>query len=166
MTTIEFSHRLLDLRDQLYRFANQLTKNSEDAKDLLQETYFKAIKSKDSFEENTNLGAWTYTIMKNTFINAYRKTSRYNTIFDNKNDMYALSPNVHSAGESSYLQQEEISKTIHRLNEKFKIPFLLYFQGFSYTEIAQLQKLKMGTVKSRIFCARRKLRKELKEYAE
>ena len=102
--------------------------------------------------------------MKNTFINTYRKTVKHQQIFKNNEDLFTYSENKSEPVGYRHLQEEEIGKTIQHLNEKFKVPFLLYFQGFSYAEIAQMQKLKMGTVKSRIFYARKILKKELHEF--
>jgi len=164
MTAIEFNHELLGLKDQLFRFANRLTNNREDAKDLLQETLFKAIKSRGSFEDNTNLKAWTHTIMKNTFINNSRRMARQNNIFNEKIDAFSFEADRRSNGGNGYAQKE-ITVTINKLHDKLKIPFLLHLQGYSYNEIADAQKLRIGTVKSRIFYARRKLKEELKDYS-
>jgi RNA polymerase sigma factor (sigma-70 family) len=90
MTAMEFNYQLTNLSGNLERFALSLTSNSEDAKDLLQETFAKAITYRDKFEDNTNLKAWTFTIMKNTFINNYRRTVKSNTTFDNTEDLYYL----------------------------------------------------------------------------
>ena len=82
MTAIEFNHQLITLEEKLARFALSLTSNKDDAKDLLQETMLKAITYRDQFVQYTNLKAWTYTIMKNTFINNYRRNVRQNTAID------------------------------------------------------------------------------------
>ena len=88
MTAIEFNHQLVSLEDHLKRFALSLTSNNEDAMDLIQETYLKALNYRSKFTEHTNFKAWIYTIMKNTFINNYRRNVRKRTIMDNTDDDY------------------------------------------------------------------------------
>ena len=100
MTAIEFNYQLTNLSDNLERFALSLTANKEDAKDLLQETFAKAISYRDKFADNTNLKAWTFTIMKNTFINNYRRATKANTTFDSTDDLYYLNLNKESRGDS------------------------------------------------------------------
>ena len=166
MTAIEFNHQLTRLSDNLERFALSLTSNIEDARDLLQETFAKAITYRDKFEENTNLKAWTFTIMKNTFINNYRRNVKANTTFDNTDDLYYLNLSKESNNDTpdSSLFTEEIEKNINALEDEFRIPFLMHVQGFKYKEIAEKLNLKIGTVKSRIFFTRKKLMEALKDY--
>ena len=166
MTAIEFNYELTSLWDNLERFAVRLTSNRDDAKDLLQETFLKAISYRDKFSDNTNLKAWTYTIMKNTFINNYRRLSKVNTTFDNSRDLFYL--NLHNSSglgvpESSY-STREIEKKIELLDDEFKVPFIMHVQGYKYKEIADELNLKIGTVKSRIFFARKKLMESLPDY--
>jgi len=166
MTALEFNHQLITLEEKLSRFALSLTSNKDDAKDLLQETMLKAITYRDQFVQYTNLKAWTYTIMKNTFINNYRRNVRQNTAFDNTKDLYFLNQNkdtVNVAPDSSYSAQE-ITKVIDSLEDEFKVPFKMHTEGFKYKEIAQKLDLKIGTVKSRIFFTRKKLMDALKDY--
>ncbi|MBA7511333.1 ECF RNA polymerase sigma factor SigR [subsurface metagenome] len=166
MTAIEFNYQLTNLSGNLERFAMSLTSNTEDAKDLLQETFVKAIAYRNKFEENTNLKAWTFTIMKNTFINNYRRHVKANTTFDNTEDLYYLNLNKESAFESpdSEFSVKEIEKKINELSDEFKQPFLMHTQGYKYKEIADKLNLKIGTVKSRIFFTRKKLMEKLKDY--
>ena len=166
MTAIEFNYQLTSLWENLERFAIRLTSNRDDAKDLLQETFMKAISYRDKFSDNTNLKAWTYTIMKNTFINNYRKLSKVSTTFDQSNDLYYMNLNKASGmdlPESSY-STKEIEKKIELLDNEFKVPFLMHVKGYKYKEIADELNLKIGTVKSRIFFARKKLMETLKDY--
>ncbi len=166
MTTIDFSNKLISMEERLERFAMSLTANREAAKDLLQETYLKALSSKDKFIEFTNFEAWAYTIMKNTFINNYRKAVRQKTIVDTTKDLYYLN----NAKESHYIrpdstvQHKEINKHIDRLQDELKVPFLMHTQGYKYKEIAEELDLKIGTVKSRIFFTRKKLMESLSGY--
>ena len=168
MTAIEFNHQLVNLRSNLSHFALSLTSNPEDANDLIQETYVKAITYSNKFEENTNLKAWTFTIMKNTFINNYRRTIKANTTFDNTDDLYYLNLNKETTFETpdSVYTVKEIQKTINELDDDFKMPFLMHTQGYKYKEIADTLNLKIGTVKSRIFFTRKKLMEKLKGYGQ
>ena len=166
MTAIEFNHQLISLEDKLGRFALSLTSNRDDAKDLLQETMLKAITYRDQFVQYTNLKAWAYTIMKNTFINNYRRNVRQNTAFDNTKDLFFLNQNkdtINVEPDSAYSAQE-ISKIIDSLEDEFKIPFKMHTEGFKYKEIAQKLDLKIGTVKSRIFFTRKKLMDALVDF--
>ena len=166
MTTMEFSNKLISMEGKLERFALSLTSNREEAKDLLQETYLKALSSKDKFIEFTNFGAWAYTIMKNTFINNYRKAVRQNTIVDTTKDLYYLNNSKESTfvKPDSNLRHKEINKQINKLQNELKVPFLMHTQGFKYKEIAEELDLKIGTVKSRIFFTRKKLMASLSDY--
>ena len=167
MTAIEFNYQLTNLSNNLERFALSLTSDPEEAKDLLQETYVKAISYRDKFEDNTNLKAWTFTIMKNTFINNYRRAVKANTTFDNTDDLYYLNLNRESSVDSpeTSISTKEINKAIQNLEDEFKVPFLMHTQGYKYKEIADELDLKIGTVKSRIFFTRKKLMGVLKDYS-
>ena len=166
MTAVEFNYQLTNLSGNLERFAMSLTSNQEDAKDLLQETFAKAIAYRDKFEANTNLKAWTFTIMKNTFINNYRRNVKANTTFDHTGDLYYLNLGNESESETpdSQYSVKEIYKKINELSDEFRIPFIMHTQGFKYKEIAEKLDLKIGTVKSRIFFTRKKLMEKLQGY--
>ena len=167
MTSPDFNNKLIMLKDHMERYALSLTYNREDAKDLLQETYLKALTFKDKFVEFTNLKAWVFTIMKNTFINNYRRNVKENTIIDGTKDLYYLNQ-PHDKGfispESNY-SEGEIEKTIDSLEDEFRLPFRMHLEGFKYKEIADELGLKIGTVKSRIFFTRQKLMLMLKDYS-
>ncbi|MFO7935237.1 MAG: RNA polymerase sigma factor [Bacteroidales bacterium] len=167
MTTVEFNNKLISMENRLERFAISLTANREEAKDLLQETYLKALSSKDKFIEFTNFEAWAYTIMKNTFINNYRKAVRQNTIVDTTKDLYYLNNSRESQNvkPDSTVQHKEINKHIDHLQDELKVPFLMHTRGYKYKEIAEKLDLKIGTVKSRIFFTRKKLMESLADYS-
>jgi RNA polymerase sigma-70 factor (ECF subfamily) len=167
MTAIEFQHKLLSLEDNLIRFAYSLTYDKEDAKDLVQETYLKALMYKDKFVHNDNFKAWTYTIMKNTFINNYRRKIRQNTHRDQTKETYHLNyPKIHGLDDpDSAYSTKELRYTVKQLDDEFRIPFEMHNQGYKYKEIAEELKLNIGTVKSRIFFSRKKLMERLKDYA-
>jgi RNA polymerase sigma factor (sigma-70 family) len=164
MTAIEFNHQLINLEDSLERFALSLTPNREDARDLVQETYLKALTYRDKFMNNTNLKAWVYTIMKNSFINNYRRAVRENTTFDNTKDLYYLnhSNQGNDSNPEATLSASEIQAQIDNLEEDLRIPFQMHQDGYKYKEIADEMNLKIGTVKSRIFFGRKKLMESLK----
>ena len=162
-----FTDEVLEHKDSLKYFGLSLTKNVEDSDDLLQETLLKAFTYKNKFQENTNLKAWLFTIMKNIFINNYRRTSKVKTILDYSPNTYYinLAQNVRSFDPDSKLSFKEITKTINKLENEYKIPFNMYFEGYKYKEIAEDLNLPIGTVKSRIFLARKQLMGALSDYA-
>lgn len=167
MKTNNFNHDILSLRNNLKSFALGLTRDSSDADDLIQESYLKALLYKEKFEENTNMKAWMMTIMKNTFINTYRKEKRENTYRDNTVNDYFLNSSVRQGFDStdSMLTSKEILGEIERLDSEFKEPFQLFTSGFKYKEIAEKLEIPIGTVKSRIFLTRQKLSENLKDFA-
>lgn len=166
MTTPEFYHKLVSMEDNMVRFALSLTYNMEKAKDLLQETYLKALNYKDKYIEVDNFKAWTFTIMKNTFINDYRKSVRENTSIYNSTDLLLLNNLEESqlGRPDSEFACNEINKAIDALGDEYRIPFSMHAKGFKYKEIAENLNLKIGTVKSRIFLARKKLMETLQGY--
>jgi len=159
MGTMEFTKQLSSLQDNLKYFATTLTQNDEDAKDLVQETYLKALTYRDKFEANTNLKAWTYTIMKNTFINNYRRNTKVSMVVDSTADLYFLNSSKSSdeASPESVISHKEVTKVVDSLVDEHRIPFKMHHQGFKYKEIAEHLDLSIGTVKSRIFFSRKKL---------
>lgn len=166
MTALEFNHQLIDLEDKLERFAMSLTSNREEAKDLLQETYYKALANRDKFIGYSNLKAWTFTIMKNTFINNYRKKQKENTHNDQTENNFFINQSeeqtpIRPDSEYSII---EINKKIEDLPDEFKTPFKMFLSGYKYKEIAEKLELKIGTVKSRIFFTRKKLGEKLQGY--
>jgi RNA polymerase sigma factor (sigma-70 family) len=166
MTQYEFNNNLLEMKSNLQRFAMSLTSDRDTALDLVQDTYLKAITYKDKFVDYTNLKAWVFTIMKNTFINNYRRNVKENTIIDITQDLYYINQ-PHDKGfispESSF-SENEIEKAINELPDEFRIPFRMHVDGYKYKEIADELGLKIGTVKSRIFFTRQKLMLTLKDY--
>lgn len=163
MTAIEFDTQLEQMRKHLARFAYQLTADGENASDLLQDTYFKALANREKFREDVNFKAWTFTIMRNIFINDYRKNMKYRRI-DHEPDHYSL---VHKSATmdtpEGRVTMGQLRDTIDMLDDEYKKPLLMHIDGFKYTEIAQKLQLKMGTVKSRIFLSRKKLAVLLKD---
>ena len=164
MTSLEFNHKLMGLQSNLRYFAYTLTSNYDDAQDLVQETYLKALTNREKFSDNTNLKAWTFTIMKNTFINNYRQNIRNNTIVDKTDDLYYLNLSQESnigLPDSDY-SAREIEDVVSQITPEQRKPFEMYNQGYKYKEIADHLNLSIGTVKSRIFFMRKKLMDTLK----
>lgn len=167
MSTVEFNQMLVKNADFLKPFAITLTRDSEAAKDLFQETLYRAISNKDKYNVGTNIKAWLYTIMRNIFINNYRRKAKQQTIFDNTPNEFLLNnaPSVVIDGTAeSNLRIKEIQEAIHNLPEIFRNPFLLYFDGFKYHEIADMLEEPLGTIKSRIHFARKLLKEQIQQH--
>ena len=160
MSASEFNELLLGNTGQLRPFAISLTHDRELAKDLYQETMYKALANRDKYSMGTNIKAWLSTIMRNIFINDYRRKTVQRTIFDKDVHEAMQMTIIHNGGESS-LQLKEIHKAIYQLPQIFKIPFLLYFDGYRYHEIAESLNEPLGTIKSRIYFARKILKEQL-----
>jgi RNA polymerase sigma factor (sigma-70 family) len=166
MSTVEFNQMLIANAEFLRPFAITLTRDNETAKDLFQETLFRALANKEKYNVGTNIKAWLYTIMRNVFINNYRRKARQNTIFDSTPNEYLLDYNqvtTSNAAEKN-LQLKEIQESIHNLPDIFRKPFMLYFDGFKYHEIAGMLKEPLGTIKSRIHFARKLLKAQIERY--
>ena len=164
MSRIEFAHRYNEMESLLLAFAIRLTKNKEDANDLLQETAYKAFKYRKMYRPQTNIKAWLMTIMRNTFINEYRRRKRRQTINDSTDNNYLLNSGgftVENEGEGNILM-DELTAKIESLEDWMRVPFMMHFNGFKYEEIADQLDIPLGTVKSRIFFARKQLRNTVK----
>ena len=160
MSTVEFSGQINEMANMLQAFAYKLTKNSEDSKDLYQETAYRALTNQDKFRPGTNLKPWLFTIMRNIFINNYRKKVKANTIFDATDNQFYLNSGgetVQNNAESGILMQE-LKGMIDTLDDSIRVPFLMHYYGYKYQEIAEQLSLPLGTVKSRIFFARKELK--------
>lgn len=164
MTSIEFNTRLTEHNQYLNMAATKFANNHDDIKDLIQDTYIKALTYKDKFKESTNFKAWLYTIMKNTAINDFRKRSNtYKLIEEGKADYSPLLSKISFHSAESLTLKNEIQQAINELDDDFKIPFELYIKGYKYKEIEEFLNIPLGTVKSRIFFARKKLASLLNE---
>jgi RNA polymerase sigma factor (sigma-70 family) len=159
MLISEFQNNLINLQGSLMRFAFRLTSDKDDAADLVQDTTLKALKYFDRYLHESNLKAWTYTIMKNTFINNYRKVKLQNS-FSEHFRQSALN-NISSTGSDdpiSAYSEKEIVENIDQLKDKLRIPLQMHIYGFTYKEIGEKLNLNIGTVKSRLFLSRKKLK--------
>ena len=166
MSTVEFNQMLVNNAEFLKPFAITLTRDTEAAKDLFQETLYRALANRDKYNVGTNIKAWLYTIMRNIFINNYRRKVKQNTIFDSTPNDFLLNQNqavVANAAEVN-LRLKDIQEAIHHLPAIFKNPFLLYFDGFKYHEIADMLGEPLGTIKSRIHFARKLLKTQIQRF--
>lgn len=164
----QFENELIALQNNMRNFAFSLTLNREDAEDLLQDTTLKVLDNREKFTKNVNFKGWVLTIMKNIFINNYRKIVRNQTVIDKTEDMYHLNLPQNSgfdSPEGSYYIGE-INSNIEAFPDEYRIPFSMHLQGYKYEEIAETMHLPIGTVKSRIFLARKRLQQQLKDYRD
>ena len=166
MRTDNFAQDLLSVQTELLNFAYKLTADREEANDLLQETSLKALDNEDKYTAETNFKGWIYTIMRNIFINNYRKALRDQTYVDQTDNQFYLNQNIDIEGDStegSY-DLKEMRRIVNALPKEYRIPFSMYVSGFKYREIADKLGLPLGTVKSRIYFTRQKLQEELKDF--
>jgi RNA polymerase sigma-70 factor (ECF subfamily) len=166
MSTIEFNQMLMSNVDFLKPFAVTLTRDTESAKDLYQETLYRALANRDKYSVGTNIKAWLYTIMRNVFINNYRRRSKQNVLFDHTPDDFLLNQNQSSAmnGALGTINMREIQHALKELPEIFRGPFVMYYEGFKYYEISEMLGEPLGTIKSRIHFARKLLKLQLQRY--
>ena len=165
MDSLQFEKKILGIQSNMFNFAMMLTANRDDAYDLLQDTTLKALDNQDKYVDNTNFKGWVLTIMRNIFINNYRKIVRSQTVVDQTEDLYHLNLPQDSGFDSpeGSMTIQEINYAIGSLNDDLKIPFSMFLSGYKYNEIADKLDLPLGTVKSRIFFARQDLQKKLKD---
>lgn len=166
MSTTEFNQLILVNYDFLRPFAFNLTKDSEAAKDLIQETIFKALANKDKYNWGTNIKAWMFTIMRNIFINDYRKKSKHQIVADTSDNDFLINykQSTKVADGETRIQMKEIVSAIHDLPEIFRTPFQLYFDGYKYHEISNMLVEPLGTIKSRIHFARKLLKNKVSQF--
>lgn len=165
---IEFSHEICSFRESLRVFALSFTKDTDDADDLVQETFLKAIRYSSRFQEGTNLKAWLYMILKNTFINNYRRNAKVRSVFTENLDVNphkSVGKPTTNQGVNKFVH-DDINYALRRLPAENSIPFLRYFEGYKYFEIADELNIPIGTVKTRIHVARKLLKRDLKMYQD
>ncbi len=160
----QIQDQLDSISQSLRAFSLKLTGNNADAEDLYQDTALRIITNADKYRPGTNFKAWAVTIMRNIFINNYRKKVRRNLIIDQTPNNYYINSgdrSIENEGESNVTYNELVSM-VDSLPEDFRKPFLMAFQGYKYDEIADELDAPLGTIKSRIFFARKKLQKMYK----
>ncbi len=166
MSTLEFNNALIGIENNLKSFALSFTRNKDDACDLTQETMLKAITYRNYYTPQTNFKAWVFTIMRNLFINQYRRKVKSKTIFDNSKDLFLISNSSgHDETPIEIISEKDIQSKIRTLGAEYKQPFEMHVQGFKYKEISDELNIPIGTVKSRIFIARKKLMSLLPDYS-
>ena len=150
----------------LYPFALNLTRNTDDAQDLVQETMLRSLLYSNKFSSGTNLKAWLYTIMRNIFINNYRRQTKHRIVSDTNLEgerIQAYERTTINNGEVN-LTMREIENAMENISVDFSVPFMMHYHGYKYDEIAETMSLPLGTVKSRIFFARKALQKKLTRF--
>ncbi|MCB9297468.1 MAG: RNA polymerase sigma factor [Lewinellaceae bacterium] len=161
----QIQEQLDNISGSLRAFSLKLTGNTVDAEDLYQDTALRIITNADKYRQGTNFKAWAVTIMRNIFINNYRKKVRRNMIIDQTPNNYYINSGdklVENDGETN-VAYNELMKMVNTLPDDFRRPFLMAYQGFKYDEIAEQLGSPLGTIKSRIFFARKKLQKMYKD---
>lgn len=166
MSAVEFDEIVINNAEYLKPFAITLTRDNETAKDLIQETMFRAFANREKYHVGTNIKAWLYTIMRNIFINDYRRKAKQHTILDNSINDFLLNSNQLSIANTaeSNLKIKEIQQAVYTLPDIFRNPFMLYFEGYRYNEIAEMLKEPLGTIKSRIHFARKLLKEQISRF--
>ncbi|GAB2763850.1 RNA polymerase sigma factor [Rhabdobacter roseus] len=167
MTAIEFTYNIHQVSKSLKPFAMRLTRDSEDANDLLQDTLLKAFTNREKYTDGTNLKAWLYTIMKNTFITNYQRMVRKNTFIDTTDNLHYINSMESTTDNGAYssFAMEDINGAIKALDKAYQVPFMMHFRGFKYHEIAAKLDIPIGTVKNRIHIARKELKSKLRMYS-
>ena len=166
MTVLEFNYRLIGMQSYLQYFAKKLTMNEEDANDLVQETNYKALLFREKYVHHTNFKAWLFTIMKNIFINNYRRNKKARTFLDTTDNLNYIHKQIDAfpVSPDSELHEKEVRQIVDSLEDDHRVPFEMHTQGYKYKEIADELDISIGTVKSRIFFGRKKLMERLEGY--
>src|SRR3990172_1651119 len=172
---VDFEQEALPHMDVLYNYALRTTGNEDDARDLLQETYLKAYRFWDKYEKGTNIRAWLFRIMKNSYINRYRKETKepdkvdYETVENFYNSIRAQSSDPNDLQEQLYgnLLGDEVTNALQNLPDDFRtVVILCDIEGLTYEEIAEFVECPIGTVRSRLHRGRKLLQEKLFEYAK
>jgi len=163
MENMNFQNELLNLKDTLYLFSRKFTSIDAEREDLTQDTMLKAWTNQDKFQAGSNLKAWVYTIMRNLYISQFNKKKRYKiyTIDEKENEAFDYYFIDYQTPEST-LYKKEFMSSIDNLDSHLKDPLTMYHEGFKYDEISEKLSIPVGTVKNRIFTARKAVRNELK----
>ncbi|AIM37098.1 sigma-70 family RNA polymerase sigma factor [Sphingobacterium sp. SG20118] len=166
MTKTEFNMKVIEQTNELKGFALRFTNDHDEVNDLLQDTMLKAVSYFRNFQEGSNLKAWLYTIMRNTFINNYRRVTKSRSFITTEDEIGPANlyfSSVSNGGEEKFIS-EDIQNALNELDEGFYVPFTMLFEGYKYNEIAEHLNIPIGTVKTRIHIARKKLKGSLANY--
>lgn len=161
MSTLEFTMQLCRLEPNLLAFTRRFTSDPDEGFDLIQDTLLRALKYRDKFQDGTNLRAWLFTIMRNTFINQYRKNSKHRTSRMNELSSLHIEDRHTFSRPDSSLEYDDIMNKMNDVREELLTPFKMHANGYQYQEIAEQLNIPLGTVKSRIFMARKELQMKL-----
>jgi RNA polymerase sigma-70 factor (ECF subfamily) len=166
MKAADITFEIVSLRPTLKLFTHRFTRDKEESHDLVQDTLLKALMYKDKFQEQTNLKGWLFTIMRNTFINNYRKSQRTKCLHDDTKESYYLNVEDKHTFNSpdKHFEYNDIWRNVNEVKDEFLIPFKMYTSGYKYNEIASHLDIPIGTVKNRIFQARKEIQKKLTGY--
>lgn len=166
MNKSEFNNLVSKQAESLKMYALHFTRDDEDANDLVQDTVLKAITYYNKFKAGTNLKGWLYTIMKNTFINNYRRFVKISSLVTKTEEISSSNlaySSTKNKGENKFVM-EDIQDAMSMLSDEYYVPFTMYFEGYKYHEIADHLAIPIGTVKTRIHVARKSLKKSLRPY--
>jgi RNA polymerase sigma-70 factor (ECF subfamily) len=166
MKAHDITQEIVSLRPTLRLFTHRFTRDKEESLDLVQDTLLKALTYKDKFSADTNLKGWLFTIMRNTFINNYRKSQRAKTSHDDTKELRHLNiedKHTFTSPETNF-EYHDIWKNVNEVKEEFQIPFKMFLSGYKYNEISEHLDIPIGTVKNRIFQARKEIQKKLVGY--
>lgn len=163
MSTNDFYTQIDIISSPLNNFALSLTRDIEDSRDLFQDTVYKALKNKDKFRIGTNFKAWVLTLMRNTFINGYRrkKRSKVKTVADDSLEMITNTRSAAANEGESNMAMQELMAMLDELDEKLRQPFWMNYLGMSYQEVADTLDTPLGTIKSRIYFARKEMQEKV-----
>lgn len=167
MIKLQFESLVSEHAPKLKTYALHFTRDEQDADDLVQDTVLKAMTYHEKFQQGTNLNGWLYTIMKNTFINNYRRVSKLSNVVTKSDDITSANlvySSTANKGEERFIR-DDIKDALNKLSEEYYVPFTMYFEGYKYQEIADQLQIPIGTVKTRIHVARKLLKKSLKTYS-
>lgn len=167
MEKIEFTQGILAIQPDLHRFAYKLTADRDSANDLVQDCVLQALDNQEKFTYAKNLKGWMYTLMRNIFVNNYRRSVREMNVID---DTYSLNLQRQIEDEESdrfefAYDMKQLYSVIRSIPEDMRVPFQMFVAGFKYREIADKLGLPIGTVKSRLFFIRKRLKEELKDFS-
>ncbi len=161
-----FKESLMELQTKMLSFAYTLTSNRDDAYDLMQDTTLKALTNEKKYAKNVNFKGWVFTIMRNIFINGYRRKARSGVVYEITDAPARIDLVQDSSGETPecIYYVNEITQAVNSFPEEYRRPFAMHIAGYKYSEIAENMGLPLGTVKSRIYVARRQLQEQFSDY--
>ncbi|MES2827456.1 MAG: sigma-70 family RNA polymerase sigma factor [Bacteroidota bacterium] len=168
MNNATLDSQICSERPKLLTLAKKFLSDDEDINDLVQDTLIKAVRYSHLYKEGTNMSGWLFTIMRNTFINSYRRMTRKNSIIDTSEELSSaqlLNSSSKNRSENKFLM-EDVNQAMKRVDPAYSAPFLRYFEGYKYHEIAAELNIPIGTVKTRIHLARKELKSQLSMYAD